>query len=526
MFFIQQANSLKNSSQIAQRKDINKAVMPVYAMKQSRGGDISSQGGLTSATTALGNQQDSSISHENRSRTSGIEVYPPNATASFANNGFEHSISDKRIGGQQTTPTSKRDDKSASLPREKSHRDKSRSNSHNADGKPSAERKVTTEDAPNEAGPAQKGKNPYYFTFFNEKTSDGEKRERAPAEEPPKDAPDVFTLNYSTIDQVDVARRPTMQNILKGAENAKIGGSPEVPFRERAGQALTATKPTVSRAEKMQSTADPTPNFNSHKAGKLPTESDDVRVKKHTPSGRRAQHSGAGVLSSASGLGIQDGSFENISQGGVPSHEPGEGLSGAPAGGNQEKPSYTPVRRNQHNVRAKPQSPKILLPQCFLDQPLGPMISNAGIEAGDQRAKVPANAKPSLSKSRLKSQIDKVKPTGLPVLNSKDDDATHWKMESIGQPGHRAGNASQIVPTSKKSAGALSGLSHQLGPRQSLRDKMNGSNLNEGGVKEVKPREGPGRKASGVNLDRASMFGTHSVSQTRQPDVAATKKED
>ena len=139
-------------------------------------------------------------------------MYPPNATASFANNGFEHSISDKRIGGQTTTPVSKnepsRQNTDASLTREKSHRDNSRSNSHNADGKPSAEGK-TSEDHPTEAGQVQKGKNPYYFTFFNEKNSDGEKRER-PAEDPPKDAPDAFTLNYSTIDQVDVARRPTM----------------------------------------------------------------------------------------------------------------------------------------------------------------------------------------------------------------------------------------------------------------------------------------------------------------------------
>lgn len=63
-----------------------------------------------------------------------------------------------------------------------------------------------------------------------------------------------------------------------------------------------------------------------------------------------------------------------------------------------------------------------------------------------------------------------------------------------------------------------------MGPRQSLRDKANASNLNEGGIKEVKPREG--RKASGVDMDRASMFGTHHVQQARQSNAAAGHKED
>ena len=47
----------------------------------------------------------------------------------------------------------------------------------------------------------------------------------------------------------------------------------------------------------------------------------------------------------------------------------------------QSKPSYTPVRRNHPQVgyqRTKPQSPKILLPQCFLDQPLGPLMPMNG----------------------------------------------------------------------------------------------------------------------------------------------------
>ena len=51
MFFIQQANSLKNSSHLSQRKEINSKVIPFSYQNQSRGDDIISHGGLTSATT-------------------------------------------------------------------------------------------------------------------------------------------------------------------------------------------------------------------------------------------------------------------------------------------------------------------------------------------------------------------------------------------------------------------------------------------------------------------------------------------
>lgn len=151
------------------------------------------------------------------------------------------------------------------------------------------------------------------------------------------------------------------------------------------------------------------------------------------------------------------------------------------------------------------------------------MINNPGVEP---TVKPSTNTKPNLSKSRLKSQIDKVKPTGLPALNVKEEDASQWQMESIGQGGHRSHNSSHIAPTSKKStASALSGLSHPLGPRQSLRDKANASNLNtESSIKEVKAREG--RKASGVDMERAGLFGTHQVQQTRQSNAAARHKED
>lgn len=87
------------------------------------------------------------------------------------------------------------------------------------------------------------------------------------------------------------------------------------------------------------------------------------------------------------------------------------------------------------------------------------MINNSGADANVKS--VPSNTKPNLSKSRLKSQIDKVKPTGLPALKVRDDDASQWQMESIGQAAQvRSNNSSQIVPTSKKSTGsALGGLS-------------------------------------------------------------------
>ena len=118
-------------------------------------------------------------------------------------------------------------------------------------------------------------------------------------------------------------------------------------------------------------------------------------------------------------------------------------------------------------------------------------------------------------------------------MNVKDDDTSQqWQMESIGQAAlrERSNNSSQVGASSvsKKastSGAAMSGLSHQLGPRQSLREKANASNLNESSIKEVKPREG--RKAGGVEVERASMFGTHQVQQTRQSNaVVARHKED
>jgi hypothetical protein len=62
MFFIQQANSLKNSSQISQRKHLHKNNPAQF---QTRGGDTISHGGLTSATTYA--VPTDALSNENRS---------------------------------------------------------------------------------------------------------------------------------------------------------------------------------------------------------------------------------------------------------------------------------------------------------------------------------------------------------------------------------------------------------------------------------------------------------------------------
>lgn len=69
-----------------------------------------------------------------------------------------------------------------------------------------------------------------------------------------------------------------------------------------------------------------------------------------------------------------DNSFDNYSACAI---TPLESNDNNGVSNQQSKPSYTPVRRNHPQVgyqRTKPQSPKILLPQCFLDQPLGPLM--------------------------------------------------------------------------------------------------------------------------------------------------------
>lgn len=102
MFFIQQANSMKNSSQIPQRKDMHHKINP-YNMLQSRGGDTVSQGGTTNATTAIGNQD---LSYENRSGHSGNDRGIQNSNS---NNAFGDA-SNKSISDRERTPTNKSHD--------------------------------------------------------------------------------------------------------------------------------------------------------------------------------------------------------------------------------------------------------------------------------------------------------------------------------------------------------------------------------------------------------------------------------
>jgi len=158
IFFAQQANSLKNSSQIGQRKDIVSKMLP-YAVLQSRGGDISSQGGITSATTALGNQD--GISQENRSGHSGHEN-PNNISGggTFANHQYSNSGNGIFVGDQSHKSISDRE-------RTPTHTKEKQNNNNNLMIK---EKGIDANDAENNANSANgKGKNPYYFTFFNEK---------------------------------------------------------------------------------------------------------------------------------------------------------------------------------------------------------------------------------------------------------------------------------------------------------------------------------------------------------------------
>ena len=99
---------MKNSSQIGQRKDLASKMLP-YQVLQSRGGDISSLGGITSATTAFGNND--GISQENRSGYHEIPGHnggqnPSNNNYSYSGNGiFVGDQSHKSISDKERTPT-------------------------------------------------------------------------------------------------------------------------------------------------------------------------------------------------------------------------------------------------------------------------------------------------------------------------------------------------------------------------------------------------------------------------------------
>ena len=119
-------------------------------------GDISSLGGITSATTAFGNQD--GISQENRSGHSYHENpnnisggYNPNNNYSYSGNGFDQSH--KSISDKERTPKHGTELKQGN----NNHKNKK-------DTSP-----IDDDEANDTHSKHSKGKNPYYFTFFNEK---------------------------------------------------------------------------------------------------------------------------------------------------------------------------------------------------------------------------------------------------------------------------------------------------------------------------------------------------------------------
>lgn len=87
---------MKNSSQIGQRKDM------LSKMQQPYRGDTRSQGGITSATTAVGNQD----SHENRSGHSGHEN-PNNISGGHKPSLYVGDHSNHSVSDNERTPTNK-----------------------------------------------------------------------------------------------------------------------------------------------------------------------------------------------------------------------------------------------------------------------------------------------------------------------------------------------------------------------------------------------------------------------------------
>jgi hypothetical protein len=159
IFFAQQANSLKNSSQIGQRKDLASKMLP-YQVLQSRGGDISSLGGITSATTAFGNND--GISQENRSgyhEIPGHNGANANNNYSYSGNGiFVGDQSHKSISDKERTPTHGQEPKQFL-----------KMNNNNKKETNASIAAAEDDEAHNTNSGEGKGKNPYYFTFFNEK---------------------------------------------------------------------------------------------------------------------------------------------------------------------------------------------------------------------------------------------------------------------------------------------------------------------------------------------------------------------
>jgi len=131
-------------------------------MNQSRGGDTVSQGGTTSATTAIGNHD---LSHENRSGHSGHENFHNISGGGNQHSGSGNAFGDqshKSISDRERTPTN-------NVPEQyqpTSWREDQGQPNQNALLNDKAMNKAM------EAAEAEgdgKQKDPYYFTFFNEK---------------------------------------------------------------------------------------------------------------------------------------------------------------------------------------------------------------------------------------------------------------------------------------------------------------------------------------------------------------------
>jgi hypothetical protein len=137
-------------------------------MNQSRGGDTVSQGGTTSATTAIGNHD---LSHENRSGHSGHENFH-NISGGVTN---QNSGSANAFGDQSHKSTSDRE-RTPTGPGGPDAYGQQPTSWREDHGQPN---QLLTDKAMNKAieGAEAEGdgkqKYPYYFTFFNEKNESG-----------------------------------------------------------------------------------------------------------------------------------------------------------------------------------------------------------------------------------------------------------------------------------------------------------------------------------------------------------------
>ena len=135
-------------------------------MNQSRGGDTVSQGGTTSATTAIGNQD---LSHENRSGHSGHENFH-NISGGVTN---QNSGSGNAFGDQSHKSTSDRE-RTPTNPGGAEAYNQQPTSWREDQGQPN-QNALLSDKVMNkaiEAAEAEgdgKQKDPYYFTFFNEK---------------------------------------------------------------------------------------------------------------------------------------------------------------------------------------------------------------------------------------------------------------------------------------------------------------------------------------------------------------------